>query len=33
VFRLNGRPEEGKILSIKEIEAIGFSWGVITRTK
>jgi hypothetical protein len=27
IFKLNGRPPEGKILSIKEIEEIGFTWG------
>lgn len=31
VFKLNGRPEEGKILSIDEIEKIGYSWGILTR--
>ena len=32
VFKLNGRPEEGKILSVKDIEVIGYSWGVLERT-
>jgi hypothetical protein len=32
VFKLNGRPEEGKILSIEDIEGIGYSWGVLERT-
>lgn len=31
VFKLNGRPEEGKILSIDEIEAIGYSFGKLVR--
>lgn len=31
IFKLNGRPEEGKILSTQEIEAIGYSWGVLQR--
>jgi len=31
VFKLNGRPEEGKILSIEEIEGIGYSCGVLER--
>jgi len=29
VFKLNGRPTEGKILSIGEIEQIGYSWGYL----
>ncbi len=32
IFKLNGRPEEGKILSKDEIEKIGYSWGKIKRT-
>lgn len=32
VFKLNGRPEEGKILSREEIEAIGYEFGFLTRT-
>jgi len=28
---LRGRPEEGKILSLEEIEDIGFEWGILTR--
>ena len=32
VFKLNGRPEEGKILSVEDIEEIGYSWGVLERT-
>ena len=31
VFKLNGRPPEGKILSRDEIETIGYEWGRITR--
>ena len=31
VFKLNGRPEEGKILTIKEIKKIGYSWGKMER--
>ena len=31
VFKLNGRPPEGKILSLQEIEAIGFTWKVMER--
>ena len=32
VFKLNGRPEEGKILSKEEVEVIGYSWKILTRT-
>ncbi len=32
VFKLNGRPEEGKILSAQEIEQIGYAFGKLTRT-
>ena len=32
VFKLNGRAPEGKILSIEEIESIGYSFGLLTRT-
>jgi len=31
VFKLNGRPEEGKILTASEIEAIGYEFGELTR--
>ena len=31
VFKLNGRPPEGKILSVSEMEEIGFSFGLLTR--
>ena len=31
IFKLNGRPEEGKILTREEIEEIGYSFGVIFR--
>jgi hypothetical protein len=33
VFKLNGRPEEGKILSREEIEAIGYKFQLLTRTE
>lgn len=32
VFKLKGRPEEGKILTIQEIEEIGYEFGVLIRT-
>lgn len=31
VFKLNGRPEEGKILSREDIEKIGYSFGLLIR--
>ena len=31
VFKLNGRPEEGKILTADEIKEIGFSFGKLVR--
>lgn len=31
VFKLNGRPEEGKILSAEEIEQIGYKFQLLTR--
>jgi hypothetical protein len=31
IFRLNQRPEEGKILSRKEIEEIGYEFGLLIR--
>jgi hypothetical protein len=31
VFKLNGRPAEGKILTQEEIEKMGYSWGLIVR--
>lgn len=31
IFKLNGRPEEGKILTIPEIEKIGYSWGLLKK--
>ena len=31
VFKLNGRPAEGKILSVEEIEAIGYKWQILER--
>lgn len=33
VFKLNGRPEEGKILSAEEIEQIGYKFQLLTRVK
>lgn len=33
VFKLKGRPEEGKILTIAEIEAIGYEFGKLIRIK
>lgn len=33
VFKLNGRPEEGKILSVDEIEAIGYKFQVLERNE
>ena len=32
VFKLNGRPEEGKILTVPEIQEIGYSFGKLVRT-
>lgn len=32
VFKLNGRPEEGKILTAAEIEAIGYKFQLLSRT-
>jgi hypothetical protein len=31
VFKLNGRPPEGRILSREEIDQIGFTWGILIR--
>lgn len=31
VFKLRGRPEEGKILSSRDIENIGYDFGLLTR--
>lgn len=31
VFKLNGRPEEGKILTQKEIEEIGYKFQILLR--
>jgi len=31
VFKLNGRPEEGKILTADEIQEIGYSFGKLIR--
>ena len=33
VFKLNGRPEEGAILSREEIEKIGYEFGLLRRIK
>lgn len=33
VFKLNGRPEEGKILSVEDIETIGYKFQVLKRNK
>lgn len=32
VFKLNGRPPEGVILSAREIEQMGYTFGKLTRT-
>ena len=32
-FKLNGRPEEGKILSAEDIERIGFKFQILDRIK
>ena len=31
IFKLNGRPEEGKILTVDEIETIGYEFGILIR--
>ena len=31
VFKLNGRPEEGKILTVKDIEQIGYKFQILER--
>ena len=33
VFKLNGRPEEGKILSVEDIERIGYKFQILDRIK
>lgn len=33
VFKLNGRPEEGKILTSEEIEKIGYKFQLLTRVE
>lgn len=33
VFKLNGRPEEGKILTAEEIEKIGYKFQTLIRTE
>lgn len=32
VFKLRGRPPEGKVLTREEIDAIGYDFGMMTRT-
>lgn len=32
VFKLRGRPQEGKILNREEVEAIGYDFGLLTKT-
>ena len=32
VFKMNGRPPEGKILSVEEIEEMGYTFKTMTRT-
>lgn len=32
VFKLKGRPPEGAILSLNELEAVGYEFGLLTRT-
>ena len=31
VFKLNGRPEEGKILTVEDIEEIGYKFQLLTK--
>ena len=31
IFKLNGRPEEGVILTAEQIEEIGYTFGLLTR--
>ena len=33
VFKLNGRPEEGKILTVEDIEQIGYKFQILDRIK
>ena len=33
VFKLNGRPQEGKILTTSDIEEIGYKFQLLTRTR
>ena len=33
VFQLSARPPEGRVLNSQEIEDIGYSWGLMTRTE
>lgn len=32
VFKLKSRPPEGVILTLPELEEIGYTWGLLTRT-
>ena len=32
-FKLNSRPKEGSILSLKDLQEIGFSWKLLERIK
>jgi hypothetical protein len=32
VFKLNGRPPEGAVLSREQLDEIGYSWKLLTRT-
>jgi hypothetical protein len=32
VFKLNGRPPEGAVLTREELDVIGYSWKLLTRT-
>jgi hypothetical protein len=31
IFKLNGRPPEGKVLSREELEEIGYEFGLLSR--
>lgn len=33
VFKLKGRPEEGKILTVDEIEEVGYTFGLLKKLK
>jgi hypothetical protein len=32
IFKLKGRAPEGAILTVEEIDEIGYEWGILTRT-